>query len=205
MADEQGTGTGTAVATRTGPGRPSKFTPEVREKVLAAVAQGMHRSTAAAYAGISLSTLNKYLAIGASADAPPEYEQFLAEVLQREAQSEMTDIMRINKAAQDGEWRAAAWKAERRHPERWGRTDRTQVEVAAAEGSVQMGGAIIIDTGLISSLAETLARRNVDSFEPDDIVDADLVEEDADEGGGTRSGSEISDPSAVYETDDEPW
>jgi hypothetical protein len=45
-----------------------------------------------------------------------------------QADSEMRDLLRIDKAIENGVWQAAAWKLERKFPQRWGRRDKVEVE-----------------------------------------------------------------------------
>ena len=56
------------------------------------------------------------------------YVDFREAVEQAIAESEAHDLAVITSAAQRGDWKAAAWKLERRSPKRWGK--RTQLEVS---------------------------------------------------------------------------
>jgi transposase len=186
-------------------GRPSKFTHEVREKVLSALRGGNYLETAAAYAGISVSTLHKYLAEGRQPGAEPDYANFAASVDEAIATAEVTEVAMIRRAAspqtqvvrdsdgsvvRDGEgkpmievvhrgnWQAAAWILERRDPGRWGRVDRSQVEVSGPNGGpVQLehgiGGSVAADVARITDLQRSLQGRRADE---DDVIDAELVD-----------------------------
>jgi hypothetical protein len=55
------------------------------------------------------------------------YRQFADAVDQAMAESEARDLAVILKAAEKN-WTAAAWRLERRFPDRYGRNDRTKVE-----------------------------------------------------------------------------
>jgi len=105
-------------------GAPTKLTPELQTKIVAFIRAGGYVETAAAAAGINKSTFYDWLKRGAAQKAGP-YREFSDAVEKAAAESEMADVARINKAAQDGVWQAAAWRLERKFPERWGRKERT--------------------------------------------------------------------------------
>ena len=54
-------------------GRPSKFTPEVRELIILSIRTGNYIETAAAVAGISKETFYSWMHKGEADDAPKEY------------------------------------------------------------------------------------------------------------------------------------
>lgn len=103
--------------------RPSKLTPLVQERIVKALQAGAHPETAARYAGTDRSTYYRWLERGdpdgtESRDAP--YREFRLAVEQAEAEAELRDVGLIAKAGKH-DWRAVAWRLERRHRERWGR------------------------------------------------------------------------------------
>ncbi len=106
-------------------GNGHKFTQEVAGKILGALRAGNFLETAAAYAGIDSDTIRRWAKAGARGkDA--ELASFAREIDQARAAAEVRDVAIIAKAA-ESEWTAAAWRLERRAPERWGRRDRMQV------------------------------------------------------------------------------
>lgn len=107
-------------------GRPVKITPEVTSKILAAVRGGNYIETAAGFAGISKVTLYDWLRKGANASRGP-YREFSNALYEALAAAEVFDINTITQAAKK-DWRAAAWRQERRNPQRWGRKDRAPIE-----------------------------------------------------------------------------
>lgn len=148
-------------------GRPSLFTEEVRTKILTALRGGNYRSVAAQYAGVSHSTLRNWLLLAKDPHAPPEYVEFLQDVEKAEADAEVADIALIRRSAQDGNWNAAAWVRERKNPERWGRKDRSQVEISGPDGSaVEVNVAVGADAAAIASLAAVLAGRLAERSDP---------------------------------------
>ena len=114
--------------------RPTKFDAKVAEQILQAVRVGCYIETAAAYAGISKQTLYNWLKIGARRRTGPLHDFHVA--FERAlAQAEMRDLVLISKAAEE-QWQAAAWRLERKFPDRWGRRERHDVNLGAEDGAV---------------------------------------------------------------------
>ena len=111
-----------------------KLTEALIEKIALAIHHGAYIETAAALCGINKDTLYQWLRIAASDGAAPLHIK-LSDALKRAmAASEARDIAVIDKAAQDGVWQAAAWRLERKHPDRWGRQSRVEVQHSGIEG-----------------------------------------------------------------------
>lgn len=118
-------------------GRPSKLTPEIHNRIVAAIQRGSYVETAAQMAGIQKFTYYEWLkrgkAVQAMLDEAHEDEQpditahdancvnFSNAVFRAMAEAEVRDLTAIDNAAQQGTWQAAAWKLERKHHARWGR------------------------------------------------------------------------------------
>ena len=100
-------------------GRPSKFTPEITEKVLQNIRLGMRYKDAALAAGVSDRTFAEWRQKGEKAKSG-KYSRFSQSLHLAEAEGERALIARIQSAAKK-QWQAAAWILERRHRERWGR------------------------------------------------------------------------------------
>jgi transposase len=114
-------------------GRPTKLTPEVQDKIVAALRAGNYQETAAMYAGVEARTFYRWMERGESDGTEDEiYRQFRQAVEKAKADAEVRDIALIDKAAHDGSWQAAAWKLERKFPHKWGRVNRT--EISGPEG-----------------------------------------------------------------------
>ena len=107
------------------PGRPSKLDTTTQQKFLDAVREGLPYSTACALAGIAETTLHNWRLKGEQ-DPDSPYFEFLRSVKEAEAEAEAANVKRIRSAADNGQWQAAAWILERRHPDKWGRTDRQE-------------------------------------------------------------------------------
>jgi transposase-like protein len=109
-----------------GKGRPTKFSDEIAQKIITLVRAGNYMETAAATAGITKQTLYDWLKQGAN-QKRGKFKDFSDAVMRAVGEAEAIDISTIGKAAQNGDWRAAAWRAERRNPKRWGRKDRIDI------------------------------------------------------------------------------
>jgi len=105
-------------------GRPTKLTPEIQVRIETFLGAGAYIETAAAAAGITKKSLYDWLRRGAEGEEP--YLTFLHAVERAQAEADMRDLTVIRTAAQDGQWTAAAWRLERRHPRQWGRFDRVE-------------------------------------------------------------------------------
>ena len=92
--------------------RPTKYTPETARKVLDAIRMGASYEIAAKYAGITADTLANWRA---------RYSDFSVELATAEGAAAVGWLAKIEKAANEGTWQAAAWKLERRYPEQYGR------------------------------------------------------------------------------------
>jgi hypothetical protein len=103
----------------------TKLTPELQEKLLLHLRVGAYVETAAACAGIHKDTFYEWMKKGARGVAP--YASFAAAVNKAVAESESRDLATILKAAQS-QWQAAAWRLERRFPEKYGRNDRIKLD-----------------------------------------------------------------------------
>lgn len=107
-------------------GRPSKLTPEVSKAICDALRVGATHRMAADYAGVDPATFQRWLA-----DPRAQFREFRESVKRAEAKGDIAALAVIQKAADGGQWQAAAWRLERRHPDEFGR--RQVVAVARAD------------------------------------------------------------------------
>ena len=136
-------------------GRPTKFTPEIREKILQAIKASSPLETAAQFAGIVYDTLNNWRK-RAEGERRGEYFEFFEEIKKAKAESDVRHVANIVKVAQGGaliserttqkkdgsietiktyarpEWTASAWILERSNPAKWAKPER--IELTGAEG-----------------------------------------------------------------------
>jgi transposase len=107
-------------------GRPTQRTPENAKRLMDALRMGATYEIACGYAGISTDTFQRWRAADAA---------FAAQIKEAEGAAAVGWLAKIEKAANDNVWQAAAWKLERRYPEQYGRQVVTQ----------QVTGRIIVD------------------------------------------------------------
>lgn len=94
-------------------GRRVKYTPETVTKLTDAIRLGATYALACHYAGIHIDTFMTWR------NTKPE---FSAAVKDAEGAGAVGWLRRIEQAATEGVWTAAAWKLERRYPQDYGRT-----------------------------------------------------------------------------------
>lgn len=110
-------------------GRPTKLTDEAEHDFLVALNQGAYIETACNYAGVARDTYYGWIERARKAReksgkltvSEKRLVEFSDKVKKVLAATEMRDLERIKSAA-ESQWQAAAWRLERRYPERWGRT-----------------------------------------------------------------------------------
>lgn len=122
-------------------GAPSKLTTELIGRMVQALRAGSYVETAAAHVGIHKDTYYRWMREGADerehiakGGKPRKGKALflaLSDAVERAmADAELRDLALVSQAALD-DWRAAAWKLERRNPSRWGRT---RQEITGADG-----------------------------------------------------------------------
>lgn len=99
--------------------RPKILDDAAKQRIIEATRKGLTRAVCAGLAGVSETTLYKYLR---------EDAQFAQEVktAQRLGEEELVDVIRMHSVKS---WQAAAWLLERRYPERFGQRQKVQHEV----------------------------------------------------------------------------
>ena len=113
-------------------GRPSKLTPALQENICKIVADGNYMITACQAVGIDKSTYLRWLERGAKEidNDGGIYCDFLYAIKKAEATAEQALLSVIKEKAINGkEWLPAMTILERRHPDRWGRKDRSTVQI----------------------------------------------------------------------------
>jgi hypothetical protein len=105
------------------PGRPPCYSQERAERVIEAVRRGLTYKQAAAYAGISYSTLNRWRREGSRAEdeqEPSEFWEFWKALEQANGEAAYRLVGCIDSAAEKGDWKAASWILSKRFPCEWG-------------------------------------------------------------------------------------
>ena len=117
-------------------GRPTKLTKELIEEIAQYLRAGNYIETTAALVGIHRDSIYEWLKRGnAEIDRVSKsnrsrirkreeiFVEFTDTVKKAQAQSEAMLVGLIGQAAQKN-WTAAAWRLERKYPDKWGRTER---------------------------------------------------------------------------------
>jgi hypothetical protein len=109
--------------------RKSKYSPECVARIVEAIEQGSTYELAASYAGIHYDTFRVWQA---------EKPAFSEAVKAAEGRAALKWLKLIEQAAKDGSWQAAAWKLERRYPEKYGRTVVNNQVTGEAGGPIRL-------------------------------------------------------------------
>ena len=113
-------------------GRPSKLTPEVKDKLVKAIAAGNYYEAACQFAGIDYRTFRNWMVAGEEAKSG-EYFQFFQSIKKAEAQAEIRMVQEWQKHVPNN-WQAIATFMERRYPDRWGKRDRQDINLQGELG-----------------------------------------------------------------------
>jgi transposase len=93
--------------------RRTKYTPDCVARIVQAIELGATYEHAANYGGIAYDTFNEWRLKKA---------EFSDAVKSAEGRATVGWLAKIERAANEGTWQAAAWKLERRYPHDYGRT-----------------------------------------------------------------------------------
>ncbi len=97
--------------------RPTKLTPETQEKICAFIRQGNYTEVACNVCGVGTRTYYDWIERGKK-EPDSIYADFIRAVEKAKAEREVKLALTIERHAKT-DWRAAAFKLERMHPERW--------------------------------------------------------------------------------------
>jgi len=104
---------------RRGRGRPTLFNAETSRILFDAIERGLPYRQAAALAGISYDTFNRWRNDALDTDASPELCDFCKELAAAKARGADALLTKI-KTASDKDWKAAAWILSKWFPKHWG-------------------------------------------------------------------------------------
>ena len=150
--------------------------PAVRERILSSLRAGNYLETAASAAGVSPRLVRQWLQRGGAAARRDEdglpvarkervYLEFWQSAEAARSEAEERDVAHIARFARR-DWRAAAWRLERRHAERWGR--HATIEHGFAAETLDAGRAL-----LRQAMGDDEARRHLDALASRLAGDAD--------------------------------
>lgn len=100
--------------------RPTKLTPEIQQLIVQALSVGTTHKLTCQYAGITETCFYEWLDKGRRGLQP--YAEFTEAVKKTEGRAVVGWLAKIEAAASEGSWQAAAWKLERRYPQDYGKT-----------------------------------------------------------------------------------
>ncbi len=164
-------------------GRPSKLTPEVRDRICQLLKAGNTFRTACEVAGIGASTGLEWRARGEDRHCAREGDEAFAAFADatRKAEEEATarNVALIQKAAAEGTWQAAAWWLERKFPAEWARIDRHE-HTGRGGGPIQVQP--VIDATQIKARIIEIARE-LGYAQPLGIESGDVIEVESAEVG----------------------
>lgn len=92
--------------------RPTKYTPDTVKRVVEAIRMGSTYRLACMYAGISEDTFSLW---------QKKHTDFTDAIKEAEGKAVVGWLAKIEQAANEGAWQAAAWKTERRYPKEYGK------------------------------------------------------------------------------------
>ena len=126
----------------------STRSPEREQAILNALRVGNTRRAALAAAEISVQTFYRWL----------ENVTFRDAVLKAEADAEQRFLGNVAKAAASGNWTAAAWWLERRHPADYGRRDRVEMTVDVRKEAERLAEELGLNADDVLAEAESILR-----------------------------------------------
>ncbi len=140
-------------------GRPTKLTPEVRERICQFLKAGNTFRTACEVAGIAASTGREWRARGedrhSAREGDEDFALFAVAVQKAEEEAVARNVALIQKAAAEGTWTAAAWWLERKFPAEWAKVDRHE-HTGRGGGPIQVQP--VIDPAQIKARIIEIAR-----------------------------------------------
>lgn len=136
-------------------GRPSKLTPETQKRILEALSVGTTYALACQYAGITYATFRRWMVQGEQAKSG-KFRDFYDAVKEAEGRAVVGWLAKIERAANEGNWQAAAWKLERRYPEDFGRRDRISITHSVHEEARRLAEQYGLDPDEVIAEAEAI-------------------------------------------------
>lgn len=116
-----------------------KLTPELAKEAIKLVQNGASNQDVISWLGVNESSFYAWLR-----EPKNEAQRTLAQGMKKaEAERKLWHIQRINKAAEDGDWKASAWYLERRYPQEFARTQRITGQVETVSKSDALTEAIL--------------------------------------------------------------
>ena len=147
-------------------GRKTRLTKSIKETILKGIRLGLTYERAAQLAGIGTSTFYRWKQHGQERETGI-YREFWEALKKAEVEGEAANIQVIAQAARGdkdraGQWTAAAWLLERRHPARWAKVTKLEVTWQEKVIALYRSGAVTQED-IIEELGEPLAQELFES------------------------------------------
>lgn len=155
-----------------GPGRPSKLTPEVRERLLQAFRLGATVKIAAGACGVHEASFYGWMAKGREAKSG-EYRELFEHVTLARDTGDLELLALVRKHAK-GDGRLALDLLSRRHPEAFARKDRTTVKHTGHDGGAIKVAGVVADLSAMSP-EQLRAMLTEAPVEARDVIDDDPI------------------------------
>lgn len=139
--------------------RPPKFTPATVATLLDAIRIGASYESACRAAGIGASTLDDWRHGRFPRQADAALKAGFPDALTRaQGESDLANLAAIRTAASAGDWRAAAWGLERRHPAEYGKRDTLNVALDIRHLAERLAKEAGLDADELLADAERIAQ-----------------------------------------------
>jgi hypothetical protein len=125
------------------------------DKLEQAIRLGATYELAARYAGVSEKTFERWRMQAATAKPESTLGRLRDRLLQAEGRAVVTWLAQIEKAATEGDFRAAAWKLERRYPDQYGRKVQADLSIQVQRAAQEVADEVGIEMSLILKEAQT--------------------------------------------------
>lgn len=127
---------------------------EYIDKLEHALGLGATYELAALYAGISVSTFQRWRHQATQAREGTPLARLRDQLLAAEGQAVVNWLQQIETVAKEGNWQAAAWKLERRYPDAYGRRAQVDLTVQVRQAMQAVADEIGIDVHLLMQEAQ---------------------------------------------------
>jgi transposase len=150
------------------------------DKLCQALLVGATYDLAAKFAGVSYATFLTWRKQAETAPAGTALARLRDRMEEVEGQAAIGWLAKIEMAASQGNWQAAAWKLERRYPEQYGREPVKKVALTTPDGEEPWEGAVVwlpakaVDADTWAANVEHLTHPNGASHSPREEPDASL-------------------------------
>ena len=123
-----------------------KLTEQLIEDAAKLIEAGNYQKHVAQALGVDESTWYRWLREGEQSEDENDLKyKFYQSIKKAEAKAVARNVALIQRAAQDGNWQAAAWWLERRFPEEWGKKDKLnlktddgiKIQIVKVDGNVK--------------------------------------------------------------------